>query len=233
MTLIDCEQDVEDDISQVYSITEDKERVNLQDYYEKNGAFDEDSGQFLRAIKNLMNREDFYRKDEDDDENEILGNPDFIYIDDRRMLIVESIFSYLLEMDSSDFAGRKELEEILNRTLLSNEDLKKAAKIQDDKNARIAVESSEYEEGYLSISIVLYAETAETKYLAVYDTENFETDNDDYFERVFSIYKKIPHYMIEDKGKLKKVYEFDWSCCQANVVVKYLKNPKRKSSKNF
>lgn len=97
--------------------------MNLQDYYEENGAFDEDSGQFLRAIKNLMNREDFYRKDEDDDENEILGIPDFIYIDDRRMLIGESIFSYLLEMDYSDFAGRKELEEILGKTLLSNEDL--------------------------------------------------------------------------------------------------------------
>lgn len=153
---------------------------------------------------------------EDDDENEILGNPDFIYIDDSRMLIGESIFSYLLEMDSSDFAGRKELEEILNRTLLSNEDFKKAAKIQNDKNARIAVESSEYEEGYLSISIVLYAETAETKYLAVYDTENFEADNVDYLERIFSIYKKIPHYMIEDKGKFRKVYEFEWTCSQAN-----------------
>ena len=128
MTLIDCEQDVEDDISQVYSITEDKEHVNLQNYYEKNGAFDEDSGQFLRAIKNLMNREDFYKKDEDDDENEILGIPDFIYIDDRRMLIGESIFSYLLEMDYSDFAVRKELEEILGKTLLSNEDFIKAAK---------------------------------------------------------------------------------------------------------
>lgn len=236
MTLIDCEQDVKNDISQVYSITEDKEHVNLQDYYEENDAFDEDSGQFLRTIKKLMNREDFYRKDEDDDENEILGIPDFIYIDDRRMLIGESIFSYLLEMDYSDFAGRKELEEILDKTLLSNEEFIKAAKIKDDKKARIAVECGEYEEGNLSISIVLCEGTAESKYLAVYDTENFETDNDDYFERIFSIYKKIPHYMIEDKGKFIKVYEFDWSCCQAKcggeIFEKILKeNPVRISDR--
>lgn len=83
------------------------------------------------------------------------------------------------------------------------------------------MECVEYEEGYLSISIVLCEGTEESKYLAVYDTENFETDNDDYFERIFSIYKKIPHYMIEDKGNLKKSMNLIGLVVRQNVVVKY------------
>ena len=47
--------------------------------------------------------------------------------------------------------------------------------------------------------------------------------NDDYFERAFSIYKKIPHYMIEDKGKFKKSMNLIGLVVRQNVVVKYLK----------
>ena len=57
MTLIDNAEEVEDDISQVFSITKDREQVNLQDYYSENGAFDEDL-------------------DEDDEEEEHEGNWD-------------------------------------------------------------------------------------------------------------------------------------------------------------
>ena len=81
MTLID--KDVEDDISQVFSITKDREQVNLQDYYSENGAFDEDSeDQFLGAVKNLMDKEDYdsesFDEDlyEDDEEEEHEGNWD-------------------------------------------------------------------------------------------------------------------------------------------------------------
>lgn len=83
MTLIDNAEDVEDDISQVFSITKDREQVNLQDYYSENGAFDEDSeDQFLEAVKNLMDKEDYDSEsfdedlDEDDEEEEHEGNWD-------------------------------------------------------------------------------------------------------------------------------------------------------------
>ena len=68
MTLIDNAEDVEDDISQVFSITKDREQVNLQDYYSENGAFDEDSeDQFLGAVKNLMDKEDYDSESFDED----------------------------------------------------------------------------------------------------------------------------------------------------------------------
>jgi len=59
MTLLDNIEDVEDDVSQVYSITKDHQQVNLQNYYEENGAFNGDSEQFLKAIKNLMDKADY------------------------------------------------------------------------------------------------------------------------------------------------------------------------------
>ena len=83
MTLIDNAEEVEDDISQVFSITKDREQVNLQDYYSENGAFDEDlEDQFLEAVKNLMDKEDYDSEsfdedlDEDDEEEEHEGNWD-------------------------------------------------------------------------------------------------------------------------------------------------------------
>jgi len=62
VVLIDNSKDLADDISNVYSITKDHKRVNLQDFYEENGAYEVESrNQFLEAIKNLMDREDYYR----------------------------------------------------------------------------------------------------------------------------------------------------------------------------
>ena len=68
MTSIDNAEDVEDDISQVFSITKDREQVNLQGYYSENGAFDEDSeDQFLGAVKNLIDKEDYDSESFDED----------------------------------------------------------------------------------------------------------------------------------------------------------------------
>lgn len=50
MTLIDDVEDVEDDIQQVYSYTEYGKKVNLEDYYQENGVFNEDRSRLIEAI---------------------------------------------------------------------------------------------------------------------------------------------------------------------------------------
>ena len=49
--------DVQDDISSVVSITNRGRYVNLQDYYSKHGAYEENSDKFLEAIKKLKDKE--------------------------------------------------------------------------------------------------------------------------------------------------------------------------------
>ena len=51
--LLDNKADVQDDISSVVSITNRGRYVNLQDYYSKHGAYEENSDKFLEAIKKL------------------------------------------------------------------------------------------------------------------------------------------------------------------------------------
>ena len=55
--LLDNKADVQDDISSVVSITNRGRYVNLQDYYSKHGAYEENSYKFLEAIKKLKDKE--------------------------------------------------------------------------------------------------------------------------------------------------------------------------------
>ena len=55
--LLDNKADVQDDISSVVSITNRGRYVNLQDYYSKHGAYEENSDKFLEAIKKLKDKE--------------------------------------------------------------------------------------------------------------------------------------------------------------------------------
>lgn len=55
--LLDNKTDVQDDISSVVSITNRGRYVNLQDYYSKHGAYEENSDKFLEAIKKLKDKE--------------------------------------------------------------------------------------------------------------------------------------------------------------------------------
>ena len=57
MNLIDNVKGFQDDISQVYSITNRGRYVNLQDYYSRHGAYEEKSDKFLEAIKKLKDKE--------------------------------------------------------------------------------------------------------------------------------------------------------------------------------
>lgn len=57
MSLLDCVEDIEDDIQQVSSITEEGVKVNLEDYYQKHGVFDEDNTRFISALNKLMTRD--------------------------------------------------------------------------------------------------------------------------------------------------------------------------------
>lgn len=58
MTLVDGIEDCEDDIQQVYSITREGKKVNLEDYYSANGAYSKTrEKQFMKALGNLMTRE--------------------------------------------------------------------------------------------------------------------------------------------------------------------------------
>lgn len=51
---------VEDDIQQMNSFTKDGERVNLEDYYTDNGAFDDDGmDRFIAALERLMTVDEF------------------------------------------------------------------------------------------------------------------------------------------------------------------------------
>ena len=55
--LLDNKADVQDDISSVVSITNHGRYVNLQDYYSRHGAYEENSDKFLEAIKKLKDKE--------------------------------------------------------------------------------------------------------------------------------------------------------------------------------
>lgn len=57
LSLLDNVADVQDDFSNVVSITNRGRYVNLQDYYERYGAFDQNPNKFLEAIKKLKDKE--------------------------------------------------------------------------------------------------------------------------------------------------------------------------------
>ena len=60
MMLYDGIEWIEDDIQQMNSVTKDGERVNLEDYYTDNGAFDEDGmNRFIAALERLMTIDEF------------------------------------------------------------------------------------------------------------------------------------------------------------------------------
>ena len=60
MMLFDGIEGIEDDIQQMNSFTKDGERVNLEDYYTDNGAFDDDGKErFLAALERLMTLDEF------------------------------------------------------------------------------------------------------------------------------------------------------------------------------
>jgi hypothetical protein len=63
MMLFDGIEGVEDDIQQMNSFTKDGERVNLEDYYTDNGAFDDDGwDRFIEALDRLMTTKEFLKK---------------------------------------------------------------------------------------------------------------------------------------------------------------------------
>lgn len=58
--LYDGIEGIEDDIQQMNSFTKDGERVNLEDYYTANGAFDDDGiDRFVAALERLMTVDEF------------------------------------------------------------------------------------------------------------------------------------------------------------------------------
>ena len=62
--LLDGIEGVEDDIQQMHSYTKDGFKVNLEDYYTENGAFEDDGeDRFLVALGNLMTWEEYGNMD--------------------------------------------------------------------------------------------------------------------------------------------------------------------------
>lgn len=60
LMLFDGIEGIEDDIQQMNSFTKDGERVNLEDYYTDNGAFEDDGKErFLAALERLMTIDEF------------------------------------------------------------------------------------------------------------------------------------------------------------------------------
>ena len=60
LILFDGIEGIEDDIQQMNSFTKDGERVNLEDYYTDNGAFEDDGKErFLAALERLMTIDEF------------------------------------------------------------------------------------------------------------------------------------------------------------------------------
>ena len=60
MMLYDGIEGIEDDIQQMNSVTKDGERVNLEDYYTDNGAFNDDGmDRFIAALERLMTIDEF------------------------------------------------------------------------------------------------------------------------------------------------------------------------------
>ena len=63
MMLYDGIEWIEDDIQQMNSVTKDGERVNLEDYYTDNGAFDDDGfDSFITALELLMTIDEFIER---------------------------------------------------------------------------------------------------------------------------------------------------------------------------
>ena len=62
MMLFDGIEGIEDDIQQMNSFTKNGERVNLEDYYTDNGAFDDDGwDRFVQALEQLMTLDEFHK----------------------------------------------------------------------------------------------------------------------------------------------------------------------------
>jgi hypothetical protein len=62
MMLFDGVEGFEDDIQQMNSFTKDGKRVNLEDYYTDNGAFDEGGwDRFIAALGRLMTLDEFLK----------------------------------------------------------------------------------------------------------------------------------------------------------------------------
>lgn len=60
ITLYDGIEGIEDDIQQMFAVTKDLVRVNLEDYYEENHAYEEDGlPYFMEALGKLMTREEY------------------------------------------------------------------------------------------------------------------------------------------------------------------------------
>lgn len=60
ITLIDCIDELEDDIQQMTTITQYGHIVNLEDYYHENGAFDkEGNDRFFAALDELMTKQEY------------------------------------------------------------------------------------------------------------------------------------------------------------------------------
>ena len=60
LMLFDGIEGIEDDIQQMNSFTKEGERVNMEDYYTDNGAFDDDGKErFLAALERLMTLDEF------------------------------------------------------------------------------------------------------------------------------------------------------------------------------
>ena len=60
LNLFDGIEGIEDDIQQMNSVTKNGERVNLEDYYTDNGAFDDDGmDRFITALERLMTIDEF------------------------------------------------------------------------------------------------------------------------------------------------------------------------------
>lgn len=60
LMLFDGIEGIEDDIQQMNSFTKDGERVNMEDYYTDNGAFEDDGKErFLAALERLMTLDEF------------------------------------------------------------------------------------------------------------------------------------------------------------------------------
>ena len=78
MMLYDGIEGIEDDIQQMNSFTKDGERVNLEDYYTDNGAFDDDGwDRFLAALERLMTIDEFIQyKDTVGDGTDLPENPE-------------------------------------------------------------------------------------------------------------------------------------------------------------
>jgi len=61
MVLLDCIKGVGEGLDEVTAITKDGEKINLEDYYSENGAFEDDGNldSLIDSLDNLMTREEY------------------------------------------------------------------------------------------------------------------------------------------------------------------------------